>query len=152
MTVGRTRAPAVTLSLSLSLSPSPSLLSEWWSYVPVRGLLVVVVARMRVWRTICARARARCASEADARAHIRIWTYRNQASDTAAYSTCATVNVRRYNQSNQLMIRLSDRAATRVPHPELWQATRSPLWILRASAGGIWDSWVLLIFRKNSRD
>ncbi|TGZ52999.1 hypothetical protein DBV15_00622 [Temnothorax longispinosus] len=44
--------------------------------------------------------------------------------DTAAYSTCATVNVRRYNQSNQLMIRLSDRVATRAPHPELWQATR----------------------------
>lgn len=52
--------------------------------------------------------------------YIRIrWTYRNRASDTAAYSTCATVNVRRYNQSNQLMIRLSDRAATRAPHPEL---------------------------------
>lgn len=52
--------------------------------------------------------------------YVRIlWTYRDRASDTAAYSTCATVNVRRYNQSNQLMIRLSDRVATRVPHPEL---------------------------------
>jgi len=49
------------------------------------------------------------------------------------------------------MIRLSDRTATRVPHPELWQTTR-PLWILRASAGGIWDPGVLLILRKNPRD
>lgn len=64
--------------------------------------------------------------------YVRIlWTYRDRASDTAAYSTCATVNVRRYNQSNQLMIRLSDRVATRVPHPELWQA------ICTSPSGGI---------------
>lgn len=47
--------------------------------------------------------------------------------DTApAHSTCATVNVPRYNQSNQLMIQLSDRGTMRDVVPgwisrELWQ-------------------------------
>lgn len=47
--------------------------------------------------------------------YLRIlWTYRSPASDTAAYSTSATVNVYRYDQSNQLMIRLPDSTVTSV--------------------------------------
>ena len=41
-------------------------------------------------------------------------TYRSRTSDTAPYSTCATVNVAWYYRSNQLMIRLYDRGMTRV--------------------------------------